>query len=100
MHSTGTETKCFPHQCETAGNLIDFINISKERMCQSERGFGGEEPKMKRRALAVGSPWCPEGESPDVAGRASGYILKPTLHTQAEVAGWLPLQYSCREESY
>lgn len=47
------ETKCFPHQRKTAGNLIDFINISKERMCQSERGFGGEGPRMKGRALAV-----------------------------------------------
>lgn len=48
-----SQTKCFPHQCKTAGNLIDFINISKERMCQSEGGFGGEGLRMKRRALAV-----------------------------------------------
>lgn len=53
------ETKCFPHQRKTAGNLgtlIDFINMSKERMCQSERGFEGEGPRMKRRALAVRFP--------------------------------------------
>lgn len=36
-----SHTSCF--ECKTACNLIDFINISKERMCQSERGFGGED---------------------------------------------------------
>lgn len=94
------ETKCFPHQRKTAGNLIDFINISKERMCQSERGFDGEGPRMKRRALAVRFPGVQRERVLRWPAEHLAFFLRPTLHTQAEVTRWLPLQYSCREESY
>lgn len=41
-----SHTSC--KECKDSLNLIDFINISKERVCQSERGFGGEEMRMER----------------------------------------------------
>lgn len=94
------ETKCFPHQRKTAGNLIDFINISKERMCQSERGFDGEGPRMMRRALAVRFPGVQRERVVRWPAEHLAFFLRPTLQTQAEVTRWLPLQYSCREESY
>lgn len=47
-------TNC--RESKTAGNLIDFINISKEGMCQSERGFGGEGLKRERGTRAVRFP--------------------------------------------
>lgn len=49
-------------RAQLRGNLINFISISKERMCQSEGGFGAEEMRKKWGNLGCRMPRGPEGK--------------------------------------
>jgi hypothetical protein len=76
-------------------NLIDSISISKEGMCQSERGFGvdtREEMRMEKNTLAACFPGVQRGKALTCYVGVSGPLADKSLKGRWTIwpSEWMP----------